>query len=310
MSAAQPVDAHTNQRWWDAPVPARRVELVRVATFVYAAVWLMIRVGYFWDLAQMPIRRFEPVGLLARLGAPAGRSALMAVWAVGLLACAFAASGRAVRVTAPVGAVAMLVLATYSSSFGQVFHTEHLLVLHLLILAVWVLFERSDRRATVSSWPLDLMGAVVVVTYVLAGIAKLRFSGIDWVTGDVLRNWVAADNLRKILVGDVHSPLGGWLAGVEWVWLPIAVLTLVVELGAPFALRPGHLRYVWVGLAWAFHVGVLALMAILFPYQLVGVAYLAFLPVERIETKVLGWRRRRRAATNNPVSRRRSGSMS
>ncbi len=310
MSATQSPDAHTIQRWWDAPVPARRIELVRMATFAYAAVWLVIRTGYFWDLAQMPARRFEPVGLLAGLGAPAGRSALMAVWSVGLVACAFTASGRLVRATAPVGALAMLVLATYSSSFGQVFHTEHLLVLHLLILAAWVVFDRPDRRATVSSWPLDLMAAVVVVTYVLAGIAKLRFSGIDWVTGDVLRNWVAADNLRKILVGDVHSPLGGWLAGVDWVWLPIAMLTLAVELGAPFALLPGRIRYVWVGLAWAFHVGVLALMAILFPYQLVGVAYLAFLPVERIEAKVLRWRQRRRAEASGALSRVRPRSLS
>ena len=39
-------------------------------------------------------------------------------------------------------------------------------------------------------------------------------------------------------------------------------------------------RFVIVG-GTALHVGVLALMAILFPYQLLGVAYVSFFPMEQ-----------------------------
>ena len=38
----------------------------------------------------------------------------------------------------------------------------------------------------------------------------------------------------------------------------------------------------WVLAAWAFHLGVVALMAIAFPYPLSGIAYASFLPVERL----------------------------
>lgn len=60
------------------------------------------------------------------------------------------------------------------------------------------------------------------------------------------------------------------------------MLAVVVELGAPFALCGRRFRYAWIGLAWAFHVGVLALMAVLFPYPLVGAAFASMVPVERL----------------------------
>lgn len=281
----------TNPLHWFAPVPRRRLGLVRTATFGYAAAWLVVRFRYIDDVAQLPERRFDPIGVLAALDVPPDRWVVWLTWAVALVSYAVAACGRILRVAAPVGAVGLLVLASLTSSFGQVFHTEHLLVLHLGVLALAALIERPSD--TPSGWPLNLMMAVTVVTYVNAGVAKLRWSGLDWVTGDVLRNWIAVDNLRKWQVDDLYSPVGGWLTGVTWVWFPIAVLTLTVELAAPVALLPNRIRLVWISLAWAFHVGILALMAISFPYQLLGVAYAAFLPVDTWEATFRERRRRR-----------------
>jgi len=273
-------------RSWFAPVPTRRIEVCRSVTFGYAAIWLVLRAPYVWDVSGLPAGRFEPVGVLELAAAPPGRAIVLAVWATGLVACALAAAGRYVRSTTSLGAAAMLFVATLTSSFGQVFHTEHLLVIHLVILAVAALAADEVGDSESRGWPLRLMAAAVVVAYVVAGIAKLRFSGWDWVSGDVLRNWVAADNLRKVLLDDPSSGLGGWLAGVAWIWMPIAVATLVVELGAPLALLGGRIRTVWVAGAWSFHVGVVGLMAIVFPYQLSGVAYLAFFEAERLGTWV------------------------
>jgi hypothetical protein len=290
----------TNPLQWFAPVPARRLELVRIATFGYAAAWLLVRFRYIDDVAHLPERRFDPIGVLAALDAPPERWVVLLTWTVALASCAAAACGRIVRVAAPVGALGLLLVITLTSSYGQVFHTEHLLVLHVGVLAAAALIERPSDSP--SGWPLNLMMAVTVVTYVDAGVAKLRWSGLDWVAGDVLRNWIAVDNLRKWQVDDVYSPLGGLLAGVTWVWFPIALLTLAVELAAPVALLPKRTRLVWISLAWGFHVGILALMAISFPYQLLGVAYVAFLPMETWEANLRGlWRRR---------SGRRSGAFS
>ena len=251
----------------------------------------------------MPARRWEPVGLLDWLDSPPSGAVVAVVWMASLVACVAVSFGRAVRIAAPVGALGIWFIATLTSSYGQVFHTEHLLVLHLAVLAAASLLEPpvSSGRDT-SGWPLNLMMAILVVTYVLAGVAKLRWSGLGWVTGDILQNWIAIDNLRKLLFDDWYSPLGGWLSSIGWVWTPIAALTLLVELGAPVALTTGKARAVWVAVAWGFHVGVLALMAISFPYQLLGVAYLCFVRVEVAEASTRRWWERRRASVRSAVT--------
>src|ERR671910_506907 len=171
----------------------------------------------------------------------------------------------------PLFAVAMLVLATLDSAWGQVFHTENLVVLHLLILA--------------------------------AGPAA---GGLDWLDGDTLRHLVANDNLRKALLGDSYSPIGTHMVGQAWLFPPLAVVTVAVELGAVLALRGGRWRTAWVAAAWLFHVGVLALMAIVFPYQLAGVAFAPFFRLERLADRYTGratGRTRARRPCWGPVSR-------
>jgi hypothetical protein len=141
----------------------------------------------------------------------------------------------------------------------------------------------------VPGWACRVLAVATVVSYVLAGIAKLRNGGLDWITGDVLRNQVAYDNLRKELLGSVHSPVGGWLVGLPVVFPAMALATMAVELGAPLALLGRRVRTAWAGAAWAFHVGILVVMAISFPYQLLGFAYAPFFAVERLVGPVGAW---------------------
>jgi hypothetical protein len=67
-----------------------------------------------------------------------------------------------------------------------------------------------------------------------------------------------------------------------WMFLPLAAFSLLVELGAPFALFGGRIARLWIAAAWIFHIGIVAVMAIMFPYQLLGIAFLPFLPVEEV----------------------------
>ena len=57
---------------------------------------------------------------------------------------------------------------------------------------------------------------------------------------------------------------------------------MALELGAPFALVGGTLTRLWVLGSWLLHIGIIALMGILFPYPVLGVAYACFFPVERL----------------------------
>ena len=275
-----------------APMPAERLAALRVLVGVFGTIYLVARMPYILDVAALPASRFEPVGIARVLDEPLPLWTVRVLLAVtALLGIAFTIGWRH-RIVAPAYAVALLASLTYSNSWQHVAHTENLLVLHTAVLAiapaalVWSLDARRDATSAeareTSGWPVRLMSTLTVITYVVAGVAKLRHGGMDWVTGDVLRNLVAHDNLRKIVLGDVHSPIGGELVAHGWLFPPMAFASLVVELGAPLALVWRRARVVWVVAAWLFHVGVLALMAILFVYPLSGLAYASMLRPEAL----------------------------
>ena len=55
-----------------------------------------------------------------------------------------------------------------------------------------------------------------------------------------------------------------------------------IELGAPLALLGGRIARMWAWRAWGFHVGVVLVMNIWFPYPLVGIAFLPLFAAERV----------------------------
>jgi hypothetical protein len=317
---------------------------VRVLVGAYALVYLVARTPHLVDLAGLPRHRWQPVGLLVNLvSPPSGAAAALVLGSTAAAGVAFVA-GWCWRLAGPAFALGTLVTTTYGASFGHILHTENLLVLHLLVLAVtpaadaWSMdarhvgerpLRRRRRRPGASpagahpprgaapgtftasvrapagryGFPLRLLALVTVLTYAIAGWAKLRNGGDAWLSGNGLRNQVAFDNLRKVLLGDPWSPLGARLVGVGWLWPPLGWATLAVELGAPLALLHRRGRAVWAGAAWAFHLGTLALMAIFFPYPLSGVAFAPMFPVERAVRRLSAMLPRR--GSTGPDGRRR-----
>jgi hypothetical protein len=254
-----------------------RLAVVQRLVAAWSAGWVVVRWAYLQDLAGLPDRRWAPIGALATVDGPPSRALVTAALAAVVVLGALLAVGRAPRWAVPVWAAAVLLVSTFASSWGQVFHTENLLALHAIVLAAAAVLPRPDPDVV-----LRALAVVTVTTYVVAGVAKLRDGGLEWLTGDVLRHQVAFDNARKAVVGGATSPLGTRLVDHAWLWPPLAAGALVVELGAPLALLHRRLATAWVAAAWAFHAGVLALMAIGFPYQLALVAFAPLLPVERL----------------------------
>lgn len=284
--------------WLLAPAPPERLAALRLLVGGYCVVFLVARMPSFWASTTLPARQWQPVGVLVPLGGPLSpgvvQGVLLATVALGV---AFSAGWR-YRVVGPLFALAFLAVTTYRLSWGQVNHTEHLVAVHVLLLGfvpaahAWSADELAGR-ARVSSvpaerfgWPVRAMATVLVIGYVLAGLAKLRNGGLDWVVGDVLRNQVAYDNLRKLLLGDGYSPIGSRLVRFGWLFPPLALLTTVIELGAPLALLGGRIRTWWVVGAWGFHVGIVVLMWISFPYPLSGIAFASLFATERLFVRV------------------------
>lgn len=269
-------------RWWSADSARARlrdadwITRLRVLVTGYAVVYLLVRAPHLWDVAALggtTPGRWSPVGPLVAWEEPWPALAVRITLALAIAAATAATLGRLWAVTGPTAAIGVLLLTSYRSSWGQIFHTENLLVLHLLILAAVAVADPTTWRRDARELAPQAMVVVLVVAYVLAAWAKLRIGGLDWVTGDALRNHVAHDNLRKALVGDWYSPLGAWALAHGWVFPPLAAASVAVEIGSPAVLWGGRVRTAWVIAAWAFHAGVLALMAILFPYQSSGVAF-------------------------------------
>ena len=294
-----------------APIPPGRLGAVRVLCGGFAMIYLFLRVKNLLGYAHFRPTQFQPVGLVAWLldrPLPAW-AVIAATLATTLLSVPFFLGWR-FRIVGPLFAALFLWTLSYRHSWGMIFHTDNLLVFHVAILGLarsadaWSLDARRPASSPPVagngrySWPLHAMAWVTVLAYVLAGLAKLQDGGLDWLQGNDLRNFIAADNARKILLGDIHSPLAAPLMHWTGFFKALAMLTLVVELGAPIALVHARLAAAWIVLAIGFHFGVLALMMIVFPYQMFGIAFACFLPVDRLFDRIA----RRIRRVENPAS--------
>lgn len=289
--------------WWFSPVPAERLAALRILIGGYALVYLVARLPEFASVARYGRHQFRPVGIVRLLEAPLSPTVALVLGIVTSVLLAAFVAGYRFRITGPLAALGLLWTLTYRNAWGMVFHTENLLVLHVIALALspaadaWAVDRPRAPAAAGYGWPLKLMAALTVATYVLAGVAKLRIAGMAWVDGELLRDHIAVDNLRKALLGDGVAPLAHLVLDHPSPLVVFSVMTLVLELGAPVALLGRRVGYVWSFAAWGFHVGVVLLMNIWFPYPLLGLAFLPLVPAERIVERVIrvarGIRRRR-----------------
>ncbi len=273
-----------------------RFAILRALIAGYAAVWTAVRAPALLDPLDYAARRLDPVGPLAFLDAPVADVFLVGAVIATPIAAALLALGCHERWSGPAAAIGFLFVTTYRNSWGQLFHTENLVALHLAVLALASFSPPTDDEDG-RRWAVEAMAVLTVGTYFLAGVAKWRISGTAWLDGDVLRHQIAFDNARKEILGDTSSPFAGWLLRHGWLLGPAAVASVLVELAAPLALLRGRVAAVWCGLALLFHWAVLAFMAILFPYHLLGIGLAPLLPVERLGTTVAGWTGRFREAS-------------
>jgi hypothetical protein len=290
--------------WLCPVVPARRLAVVRIAVGVFAWFWL---VGISIDLlarASFDPARFRPVGLAAWTGSVAPAVVATVLVATLVLGAAWVL-GLRYRVLAPGFALGLAWLLSYRNSWGHLSHGEHLLVLHVAILslapaadALRVRGRDRDRRGERPpddaryGWPLRLLVLVTLSTYAIAGLAKLRGGGWAWLSGDTVRLHVANEALRVGLVGGTVSPLAEWLVPYGWIFAIAAWGTVALEVGSPVALVGGRMRTAWICGTWAMHVGIAAVMGIVFTYPVSGVAFVGFVAAERGWERLERWRHR------------------
>jgi hypothetical protein len=275
-------------RWLMAPAPAVRLAVFRIMIGVFSAGYLVARLPVLLAMGDEVRVEWEPVGVLWWLVDPLPRVAVRCAVLVTIALAIVFATGVAFRVVGPAFAVALLFVTTYRSSGGQLLWFDDLLVLHALVIGCSPAADalRIGRRgepvgeSARYGWPLRAAAIVTAVTYALAGVTKLRIGGTAWLDGHSLRNHVAFSATRLRVLGGTPSPLAEPMMNLGWLFTPLAVATLVIELGAPLVLVVSRLRVPWVALAWCMHAAIGATMFVVFPYPL---ALIAFAPLFRLE---------------------------
>lgn len=279
--------------------PAERLAAFRILTGLFALGFLLIRLPYFVDVTRLDPARWDPPGALALLGSPLAPGVAQALLAVTIATGLAYLVGWRYRWTGPAFAVLLLGVLTYRNSWSHLFHADNLLALHVLIVGLapaadaWSVDARGEALPSSDvryGWPLRLAALVTVLTYVVTGIAKVRYGGGGWLSGDTLLHQITFDNARKKVLGSPYSPFAGPLADHPALVRPLAPLTILVELSAPVALLGRRWATAWVAAAWLFHAGIVALMAITFPYPLSLVAFAPLFHCERPFQAIARWR--------------------
>jgi hypothetical protein len=264
---------------------------LRIALGGYGLFYVLGRMPALLALGRDQAGAFRPVGPVSILEVPLPTVLHMIVVVATVVAGVAFVAGARFRVSGPAFAVLLAWVLSYRNSWGMVFHTENLLVLHVLVLGLTrsadaLAFDARGKPVAEPharyGWAITLLCTLTAATYFIAGVTKLRHAGLDWVWSDTLRNMIAFDNVRKIELGAGYSEIGAFLVRYDALFPPLAAFSLLVELGAPLALLGPRIGRWWCALAWGFHLGVLAVMFIFFHYPLLGFAYAPFFPVEKL----------------------------
>lgn len=299
------------KRWFIEAPPAGLAAL-RIVVGGYALMYLLSRRRLLSRIAETDVDLFNPVGLASVLDAPMPATVFgITVFLTIVMGAAFVL-GWGFRVSGPAFGGLLLFVLCYRNSWSMVYHTDNLLVFHVLILGfssaadavsvdgVMRRFVGRSRRTNLSlkgqsaeAWrygfPIQLICAVTALTYFLAGIAKVTSPmGWAWVRGETVRDQVAVDVLRKHLFLDDTPLMAQFLFEHLWVFAVFGFVTLVVELGAPLAIVSRRFARPWVVVVFLMHWGILLVMGIKFRYQLAGVAFLPFVLRDFLSSGALG----------------------
>ena len=230
--------------------PAACIRFAVVSRGLAALVALRIVLGPYRVLADQPDALFRPLWFLRVLDGMPPVGVFVGLQVVGGAAALYAVAGRRGRPRMAALAVAWLcylVLAGLRSSQGKILHNDVL----LLLACVPFLAARDSDDEVECAWPVRTAVVVVALAYFFAGVAKLRHSGLAWVTGDNMRyilSWAYVDGRMRF------PDWTAWVADRASLCHLGAAGILGLEVGAPLLIGVRVLRPLFVGAAVALHV--------------------------------------------------------
>jgi len=261
------------ERWmsyWFQPESPYNLAICRI--LFYGAFFLYYAPVDFSEWGAVSEAFYTPSFLFAVLNIPvlppAVIAAMQIVWKLSLLLCCVGLFG-------PISKFSVLVLGYYllglPQNMGKIHHFDGLLILIFGIL----LFARTNdvlsadakllRRGGSSEphgeyrWPIRMIWLSFAIIFLSSGLSKLMTSGLEW---------IGSENMSIILLKQQYptsdpGPIvdwGIWVAGSPWLYMPLAAITLFLELGYPLALFNKYFRWIFVPGMFMAQVGIRILM--------------------------------------------------
>ena len=278
---------------WFAPVrPEARVAVLRSVLYVFVLLDMHLVVRDPIPLSHHP-ELYRPLWFARVLHLPSPSLPLAwSLYAVLVVGCLVAATGRLPRLAGWVVAAAFTWWVAIGFSYGKVDH-DHL----ALVVALWVLPTvgavrggwASRRWSSQAGWALKCVQIAVVATYFLSALTKISNAGWSltaWPESYILL-WAVVR--RPHGLGQLLVPYPGVLHVMQWGSI-LAELSSVVVLWLRGRALLGAALF-WLG----FHVFTVAMLYIHFAPTVV--CWLAFAPLERLAP----WWRARHPRLEPPV---------
>jgi len=247
--------------------PAHPLCLTATRVIVAAqALWILLSRPDLPDLARWPSAFFVLAGraLPARfliVGLPAA-----AEWGlfVALHAALVAAlAGFRPRIACFVSGLLLYHFAPFEEVIARLPHTAFggltLPVLALFVLSFADTPSRRDPASPEYRWPFALVQLLFALGYFFPLLAKLRYSGWGWFTGDNI-HYYALGNFAV-----TGAPLAQWVAQRPLLCRAIAWGTLLLEGGAPLLVLSPAAAMAFIPAALVFHAGIMLVIGYFFP---------------------------------------------
>jgi len=244
----------------------RRLAWVRAG--LAAVIGLRIALGPYPQLGGQPKALFLPVSFMRLLPAMPPTAVIVAVQIIGVTAVLAVVAGRAPRASFAVSWAALLFLAGLRTSVGKILHNDVLLLVASMPFLLAPRVEERDGRSRACGWPFGAATAAIALAYFFSGFAKLRHSGIEWVTGDNLRYVLYASTLGSRAR---FESMALFVADRPWLAKTLAATLLGTELAFPIAFIWRRSRPAFVVLAVGLHLGT---------WFLLGLDYWAWIAVD------------------------------
>ena len=267
------------RRWnafWFAPETGFNLAVTRIAFF--GGLLAIHGLRDISVLGEADPALWYPLGVFRWLSVPRPGAgviqAMQVVWRLALLCAALGIRTRLATVVALAGGAFLLGL---PQNFGALRLDDAMLVPALCVMAMaragdrlsidgWLATRRAaagrrshpPRPSGEYTWPLRLVWVLMAMMYGGSGFAKLRMSGLGWLT---------SDHVARLLVehqyGVYPPPVTTWgldVAASPWLHHGMAAATLGLELAFPLALVSPRARCLLLPAAYLMHVGIRVLL--------------------------------------------------